>query len=112
MEEIFKALSSRENIDLFEKILSLKKVAAKDLGSNLTIMPLNRRLNILMDAGLIERVPVRDNDNYIKLENRITNLGLIVKDMMNYFDKKMYSPKKRIKLKGKLMDISGGKQSG
>lgn len=71
MEEfakIFKALSSKENLILFYQICQKPTITNKlDIG--LSVMPLNRRLNILKEAGLIERIKIKKQGNYI--ENRI-----------------------------------------
>ncbi len=69
---LFNVIGSEENLILFYQICE-KPRQAKDLETELSRMPLNRRLNILAAAGLIERVNLIKGSNI--LENRITKLA-------------------------------------
>lgn len=52
--KIFKALSNEINLRLLLRIIQ-KPTTTEKIKIGLTKMPLNRRLNILQDAGLIKR---------------------------------------------------------
>lgn len=74
--KVCKALSSELNIDLLRQIEKKGGINTEDLSHDLTVMPINRRLNILKDAKLIERIPLRQRGTH--LENCITTEGLDV----------------------------------
>ncbi|MEK6883503.1 MAG: hypothetical protein AABY22_28000 [Nanoarchaeota archaeon] len=67
--KIFKALNSVENLDLFLQIAE-KPILTTKLKSDLAKMPLNRRLNILRDAGLIKRDYIKGK-NHPGIENSL-----------------------------------------
>jgi DNA-binding HxlR family transcriptional regulator len=69
LAKTFNSLSSSKNINLFIQICEGPKLT-DELETDLSRMPLNRRLNILKDAGLINRIVVGKNKNM--LENSIT----------------------------------------
>ena len=85
--KIFKALSSEENLILLVQIIKKPSETTK-IKSDLTKMPLNRRLNILKDAGLIKRERVGKTKS--ELFNKPTELSkslfekVIGKDKVRY----------------------------
>lgn len=73
--KMFKAMSSEKN---FLLLLELKKrgcLLTSDISSGLSVMPLNRRLNILKDAGLIKREFVRKK-HVSQYYNSLTDFGM------------------------------------
>jgi DNA-binding HxlR family transcriptional regulator len=78
--QVFNALGSEENLYLFFQICESPKLT-QDLRTDLTKMPLNRRLNILQESGLIERVKVKKQGNIV--ENRITELSKPFRKVFN-----------------------------
>ncbi|NQS90682.1 winged helix-turn-helix transcriptional regulator [Patescibacteria group bacterium] len=79
--QVFNALGSEENLHLFYQICESPKLT-QELKTDLTKMPLNRRLNILKESGLIERVKITEFGN--NTENR---LAVLAKPFRKVFNK-------------------------
>lgn len=79
--KIMNSLKSETNLDLFLQICKKPRVTSK-IRSNLSNMPVNRRINILEDAGLVERPMVGRRG--LRLFNKPTDLG---KKILKLLDK-------------------------
>ena len=103
--DIFLALANEGNLNLFLQIVDGEKTT-KALKSKLSPMPLNRRLNILKNSGLITReVTVEKKNEFI---NSMTPLGEKIYNLMTSMQK--MEIEKVLKLQEKVFKLELQKQ--